>query len=376
MFNKQDQNRNAFMLDGAFYKNGYDWWWHSFTAVNEATGEEVPFFIEFFAVNPGLNKGKTVFGQMNKAGKDKPCYMMVKAGCWGRNKMQLHRFFSWDEVRLQARVPYSVSAADCYADETKLKGSISISKDEAKMHPEWMCDAGEMSWELTVDKQIAYNVGYGASSIFRAMKAFEMYWHVEGMKSAYSGVITANGQRYIIKPESSYGYADKNWGSDFTSPWVWLSSNCLYSKARKEYLKNSVFDIGGGKPRVFGVALDRKLLGGFYYEGEEYEFNFSKFWTGSRTQFSYEETEDKILWHVRQENNKAVMVTEIACNKEDMLLVNYEAPNGKKLHNRLWNGGNGYGTVYLYRKEKGDEILIDEIEVSHVGCEYGEYCEG
>ena len=55
-----------------------------------------------------------------------------------------------------------------------------------------------------------------------------------------------------------------------------------------------------------------------------------------------------------------------------MLLVNYEAPDGSKKHNRLWNGGNGYGVVKLYeRKHEGLE-LIDEIEATHVGCEYGE----
>lgn len=40
-----------------------------------------------------------------------------------------------------------------------------------------------------------------------------------------------------------------------------------------------------------------------------------------------------------------------------------------KLHNRLWNGANGKGTVKLYR----DGELIDEIIVQNAGCEYGEY---
>ena len=64
------------------------------------------------------------------------------------------------------------------------------------------------------------------------------------------------------------------------------------------------------------------------------------------------------------------MVTDITCEKKDMLLVNYEAPNGKKLHNRLWNGGNGKGEISLYRDGK----LVDQALVGHVGCEYGEYC--
>ncbi len=44
-----------------------------------------------------------------------------------------------------------------------------------------------------------------------------------------------------------------------------------------------------------------------------------------------------------------------------------------KRHNRLWNGGNGYGTVKLYKNKDGKLVLIDEIEATHIGCEYGEY---
>ena len=56
-----------------------------------------------------------------------------------------------------------------------------------------------------------------------------------------------------------------------------------------------------------------------------------------------------------------------------MLLVNYEAPDGSKRHNRLWNGGNGWGTVKLYEKKDGGPELVDEVEATHIGCEYGEY---
>ena len=73
--------------------------------------------------------------------------------------------------------------------------------------------------------------------------------------------------------------------------------------------------------------------------------------------------------YVEQRTWRNRMVTDITCEKKDMLLVNYEAPNGKKLHNRLWNGGNGKGTVKLYRDNK----LIDEVICENVGCEFGEY---
>ena len=375
MFNRHDTSRNAFMLHGTLSHQGYDWWWHSFTAQDAETGEDKPFFIEFFTCNPALREAEPVCGQLplNKSAGKKPSYLMVKAGTWGEDHAQLHRFFAWKDVKIHQKADYRIKADDCYASETKLQGSISITPEEAAAHPEWMCDAGEMSWDLRLKKEIAFNVGYGASKPLREIEAFAMYWHAEGMKTLYKGTITFNGRKYIVTPEKSYGYADKNWGRDFTSPWVWLSSNHLVSKKTGKQLMNSVFDIGGGRPKIYFAALDRRLLGVFYHEGKEYDFNFSKLHLRVKTDFSFEEKEDVVVWHVRQENTKAVMETEVFCKKADMLFVNYEAPDGRKRHNRLWNGGNGYGTVKLYEKKDGKQILIDEIEATHIGCEYGEY---
>lgn len=377
MFNHHDISRNAFMLHGPLAHLGYDWWWHSFTAQDTETGEDKPFFIEYFICNPALAEDEPVFGQLpaNREAKKKPSYLMVKAGCWGEDHCQLHRFFPLGQVRIHGDAPYEVEADNCYASETMLRGSVSVSREEADAHPEWMCDSGSMSWDLKLDKQIAFNVGYGASKPLRVAEAFAMYWHAEGMKTLYEGTITCNGRRYIVTPERSYGYADKNWGRDFTSPWVWLSSNCLVSKKTGKQLMNSVFDIGGGRPKIYFVPLDRRLLGVCYYEGKEYDFNFSKLHLRVKTQFSFEEQDELVIWHVRQENVHAVMETEVKCRKKDMLLVQYEAPDGQKRHNRLWNGGNGWGTVKLYDKDGEKLILVDEIEATHIGCEYGEYCE-
>ena len=52
MFNHHDINRDACMLHGPLAHHGYDWWWHSFTAQDALTGEDKPFFIEFFVCNP------------------------------------------------------------------------------------------------------------------------------------------------------------------------------------------------------------------------------------------------------------------------------------------------------------------------------------
>ena len=371
MFNKHDISRDACQLFGGQAKCGYDWWWHSFTGRHAETGQEKAFFIEFFLCNPAGGGKEPILGQLPEHREKgiRPSYLMVKAGAWGEDAAQLHRFFGWEEAEVSFGLPFSVKAADCYCTETELRGSVTVSEEEAAAHPEYLCQAGQMRWDLKVEKKTAFNVGFGASRLFRKLQLFQMFWHAEGMKSAYSGEVWWKGQRYLIRPENCYGYADKNWGKDFTSPWVWLSSNHLTSTITGKQLHNSVFDIGGGCPKIGPVALKRKLLSAYWYEGKGYEFIFSKFWTFTRTKFDCRETEDQIIWHVEQRTWRNRMVTDITCEKKDMLLVNYEAPNGKKRHNRLWNGGNGRGTVKLYRGGK----LLDEVRCENVGCEYGEY---
>ena len=366
MFNKHDISRDTCQLFGKQANCGYDWWWHSFTGHHAISGEEKAFFIEFFLCNPGAAKEQPSFGRLG----DTPSYLMVKAGAWGEDAAQLHRFYSWNQAKIAMTCPFCIDAEGCHIDENSTFGKITVSPKDSLEHPEWMCQSGKIQWDLKLDKKVAFNVGYGAGGLMRKLQLFEMFWHAEGMKTSFSGEVIWNGEKYLVDPSTCFGYADKNWGTDFTSPWVWLSSNDLTSKLTGKKLTDSVFDIGGGCPKIGPIKLKRKLLSAYWYEGKDYEFNFSKFWTFTRTRFECKETDTQILWHVEQKTWRNRMVTDITCEKKDMLLINYEAPNGKKLHNRLWNGGNGKGEISLYHDGK----LIDQVIAKHVGCEYGEYC--
>lgn len=367
MFSKHDISRNACQLFGAQAHCGYDWWWHSFTAKNALTGKLRPFYVEFFLCNPALGGDKPVFGDISA--NRKPSYLMVNVGAWGKGHKQLHRFFGWKKISVSMGVPFSIRAEDCFMSENRTFGCVKVSREDAENHPEFMSDFGEIRWNLRIKKLIPFNVGYGAGRLFRTIQAFEMFWHAEGMKSAYSGEIWLDGEKYIVEPDTCFGYADKNWGKNFTSPWVWLSSNDLRSELTGRRLSNSVFDIGGGKPKIGPVSLPRKLLSAFWYEGQHFEFNFSKLWTFTRTKFRCTETDTHILWHVEQSSTSGKMVTDVSCKKADMLLIQYEAPTGEKRHTRLWNGGNGVGRIKLYRKGR----LVDVIRAEKVGCEYGEF---
>jgi tocopherol cyclase len=368
--NRSDLRRDGYMLHGRANKRGYDWWWHNFTAVDEESGEEKPFFIEFYVINPKLSPNKVILGQdpKAKAAGLRPSYAMLNVGTWGKDKAQLHRYFPISECHFD-RKKEDVHFGDCQCSETALKGHVEVTPEEAKQ-PGYLCDAGSLSFDLHVHKLIPFNVGYGAAPFFRYLNAFEMFWHAEGMESTYEGSLTYNGRKYRAIPEKSYGYADKNWGGDYTSPWVWFSSCDLLDNRTQKKLENSVFDIGGGRPKAFGIALNRRLLVDIVIEGEEYEYNFSKFWKKSHIDFRCEEKENEIVWHIEGKNAKSRFVFEGHCPKEGMLWINYEAPSGLKRHNRLWNGGYGYGCLKLYDK-KG--VLTHDLSFSHGGCEYGEY---
>jgi tocopherol cyclase len=171
-------------------------------------------------------------------------------------------------------------------------------------------------------------------------------------------------------------YSDKNWGSDFTSSWLWISSCNMKSLITGKELSNSAVEIGGGNPKIYGLSLGRKLLGGIYYEGKMYEYNFSKFWTGSKIDFDFTENENVNTWTLEAYNHNSAMQLLLNCKNDEMLFVNYESPDGKKLHNRLWNGGTGYGEIKLFVKQRNRWGVIDHILINNAGCEYGEYDKG
>ena len=371
-FNTSDIERNFWMLKGPLSKQGYDWWWHSLTAYNKQTGEPRQFFIEYFTCNPDLAEDKPTLGQSieNKNKGKKPSYFMLKVGGWGKEAKQLHNFYSMKEFKcpddkLDIKVGDEISLS-----EKHMKGFCKVTEDEAKNHPEYMSDSGEMKWDLEINKLITFNVGYGASKFFRKLNSFEMFWHVEGVKTQYKGTLEMDGVIYEVIPEKSYGYADKNWGADFTSPWLWIASSNLTSLISGKKLDNSAFVAGGGKPKAFGISLPRKLLIGLYYEGNEYEYNFAKFWNNVKVDFGFEEGKEENKWFINASNWNSKIELKLSSKRSEMLLLNYESPNGKKLHKRLWNGGNGYGEIKLMKK---DGTLIDHIKIENAGCEYGEY---
>ncbi len=367
--------RNGYMLDGRLGEKGYDWWWHSLVAENKDTGELRPFFIEYYVVNPALGGAEPVLGQLpaNKQKGIRPSYAMIKAGTWGDNSsVQMHNFYGITDFSA-AQDTMNVTIDNNTATDTALVGSVKVTPEEAAAHPEYMSGAGEMSWNLSADKLLSYSLGYSTSELFLKLNAFQMWWHMQGMLTQYSGAIIYNGQEYIVRPESSAGYQDKNWGSDYTNPWIWLNCNNFKSTSTGKKLEQTSLDVGGGQPVLFGVPLGEKVIVAFYYEGELHEFNFSKFWMHSGQDLDCGVGDNEVYWNIRAWNGNSAVEIKFTCPKSHMQLFNYENPMGEKNHNQLWNGGHASGTVKLYKKQGLSFTLVDTLEGSLGGCEYGKY---
>jgi hypothetical protein len=367
-------NRNAYMLKGVLAKRGYDWWWHSLIGIDRETGERQPFFIEYFVVNPARGGKEPVFGQLpgNQEKGIRPSYAMLKAGTWKPGKaVQIHNFYGIDDFSAVS-APLRVRIGEHEATETHLKGHVRLTPEEVATHPEYMSEAGEMSWDLKAEKVLTYNVGFGASPLFRTLNAFQMFWHAQGMLTRYSGAIIFNGQTFDVTPETSAGYQDKNWGQDYTNLWIWLNCNNFTSRSSGKKLGLTSLDVGGAEPVMWSVALPRRLLVAFYHEGKLYEYNFSKVWTAPGQKANCTITEEKVTWDLEAWNSKSRIKINFVCPRSHMHLFNYENPDGQKRHRNLWNGGWAAGTVELYEKVNGTEKLVDIFDGEMGGCEYGE----
>lgn len=367
--------RNGYMLQGVLAKRGYDWWWHSLIGVSQRTGLPRPFFIAYFVINPALGGKYPVLGQLpeNQRQGIRPAYALLKVGSWSEDgAVQVHNFygieeFSADVDQMHVRIgPY-------IATETYLKGAVQLSEQDAIAHPEYMSDAGAMSWELSARKVLSYNLGWATSALLRSLNAFQMYWQIQGMKTEYEGTIVWNGEAYTVTPQTSAGYQDKNWGQTYSNPWVWLNCNCLTSRSTGQALALTSLVVGGAQAIFFGISLPRRLIVAFYHEGKLYDFSFSSFWLFPHQQFNFQVTEADVRWDIRVSTLFAKIEISFTCPKRTMQWLNYEDPDGNRKHRQLWNGGYASGSVKLYRRAGLGFQLIDVFDGVLGGAEYGAY---
>lgn len=364
-FNKHDTDRDSFMLRGALAKQGFDVWRHCIHGVSETTGKERTFILDFGGINPQLREEEPVFAKDGT----RPSYFAVMACICGEEGSTLTRYFPWDRVSTDTALDVLVSASDCFLSETRTMGRIEVSAEDVEKNPTVHPEAGKLIWDLKIKKPIALNLGYSTSGPLRDTEIMDAYWHTEGLISEYDGVIEWNGEKYLVKPETSYGYADKVWGKNAGPRWEYISCCDLTSKKNGK-LKNSAFSFGiGTQINVGPINTKEALAGGIYLDGETYEYNFSKMWMLTRSRTAEKRNGKKCVFAIAEETPLSRMKLKVTCDRNQMCELRMETTAGDL--RRMLVGGDGQAELIIERKKvslknKWEWETIDVLKGGHV----------
>ncbi len=364
-FNKHDTDRDSFMLRGALAKQGFDVWRHCIHGVSETTGKERTFILDFGGINPQLREEEPVFAKDGT----RPSYFAVMACICGEEGSVLTRYFPWDRVSTDTALDVLVSASDCFLSETRTMGRIEVSAEDVEKNPTVHPEAGKLIWDLKIKKPIALNLGYSTSGPLRDTEIMDAYWHTEGLISEYDGVIEWNGEKYLVKPETSYGYADKVWGKNAGPRWEYISCCDLTSKKNGK-LKNSAFSFGiGTQINVGPINTKEALAGGIYLDGETYEYNFSKMWMLTRSRTAEKRNGKKCVFAIAEETPLSRMKLKVTCDRNQMRELRMETTAGDL--RRMLVGGDGQAELIIERKKvslknKWEWETIDVLKGGHV----------
>ena len=372
--NQFDPARNSYMLRGSLAKRGYMRWWHSFSGVQADTGKTRTFFIEFFIINSALGCSHPILGlhpYYRKRGM-MPSYVMVKAGAFpdadGQGGKQLHAFYPISSLKAASR-PFVMQVEDCFYSEEKLSGFVEVLPEEARSRF-LMSDAGYMEWNLNVHKAVACHTGFLSNPLFQLLNALDSYWHGEGIRSFFNGTVNLDGAEYRVSPDTSYGYADKHWGRSFNKPWMQFACSKFSSKRTGRELRHTVLAVNGCCPRFLFFPLKRRLMIQLTYMGEDFEFGLHRQFLFSRCKWETKENGRRYIWHIMAQNRTSLIKISGSCTKAQLMKLQYENPNSGIPKMPLLAGGDGVGTVEIYRRVPGGRELLDTLHMDKAFCMY------
>ncbi|MGN0424738.1 MAG: hypothetical protein ACI4FY_05405 [Acetatifactor sp.] len=372
--NVSDRSRNASMLTGSLAKKGYMRFFHSFHGIQEETCAVRSFFIEFLIVNPAYSYDRPVLAHypFNRKLGLQPSYVCVKAGIYpdanGEGGLELSRYYPISSLRTTPS-PLVMQVGECFYSEERLSGHLTVTEDTAR-HKYNLTDAGEMTWNLDLQKTVSCHTGILASPLFQWLRALDSYWHGEGIKTFFRGQVTVNGISYRIQADTSFGYADKHWGRSINEPLFRLSCSRLTSEKTGQVLRHSALAVDGCCPRFFFLPLNKKLLLQLTYTGEDFNFGFSPF-ALSRCLWETKSTKKRSIWHLKAQNKNTIIKIQAACPKAQQLRFRYESPDGVIDKDPILSGAGVIGTIRLYRRlPGGGRELIDTLRMEQGFCEY------
>ena len=80
---------------------------------------------------------------------------------------------------------------------------------------------------------------------------------------------------------------------------------------------------------------------------------------------------EKLHWSVSIHRKKIVIDIDIFARTSQMLVRDYELPQGGKKLLKVLGGGNGYGEIKIFKKVKKNLELLEHANILNAVCDFG-----
>lgn len=369
-------------LKGSLRKSGIEFLRFVFNGIEKITGLEKTFFIEIAFINPAISPSEPILGfkpRVNVSEEDLqnvlagtvsaqkiqsesfvvPSYIAARAGIFGENAKQICTYTSIKNISVSPKT-FDIQADHFHFSDDSLSGSIECSPAELIAHPEFLCNAGTVSWNVRYEKQRYFPKGY---------KSKICNWTVPGARTIFAGSFIIDGKEFSLIPKKSFGYTEHFWGKSLPDSWFHLSSSNLTSLISGKLMQNSCFSLQG----IFNGRIS--ILADF--DGTEIRFtaDCSKRKYQSKQDLSQapdENGKEKLHWSVSANNKQYVIDIDIFCKTEQLFVRSWEIPEGNRNVLKILSGVSSDGEIRLYKKIRGSLELIEHASIATALCEYGQ----
>lgn len=313
---------NSRVWDGTSRGDWYEWWYYKVVL----PGTQEAFYFCYGVVNPwDLDRTRPASRSYVAMGS-------FAAGEVVEQDFAPGRFSASPDTTF-------VQVADNAATDRGLKGRL--------VGP----DGGEVSWDLKVEKDWAFNaMGWAMSQGWIS----NIFWYPAQAGAFMSGTISFKGRTVTL--DRAPAYQDRNWGTSFPKWWTWLVSNDFKNSP------GTVLAAGGGQPRIFpGTDFYQGVAIGLRHQGREYVFRPT-----SGDLITVDVRFGKWAVEARNRRGEKIELSAFA-PREKFLLLKFMAPQGKVFND--FEALLGRIRVKLYK----DSRLIADLETDAGGIEYGTF---
>lgn len=386
MKTKINTKNKRYKLKYSLKNNGFDLWRFYVNAINSETGEEIPFVFEYYVINPAVSPKEMVLGFTSRFQKNNeqlqyaltgnvsrnqadeklvtPSFVMVRAGILTRTGKFSSRYFAPLDMEWNSRgILFNAgdgNEQDCVITENQIRGYVSVSEEEVFNQPELLCKAGQFEWNLHFEEKLSFIPDYHRKGI---------NWSPFGAYTIFAGAIRLDGVEYKVAPKKSFGYIEKLWGRDFTSPFFHLNSSDLTSIISGRTLADSCFVVQGEFDKNLSVFAQLDNLSVHFPAHKHHNYTI----TYNCIEMPQDEEGIKLHWTVSIHDRNTVLDVDIFCNTDQMVMRDYECPSGNRKVMKLLCSGRGYGELRLYKRVRRNLELLEHVNVNSACCEYGNF---